>query len=158
MNTEYKKESQSEIVCYQCGHSGHIVRFCKSNNKNRRGQWCNTCHNSPHSDRACRCKGKNKTDKVKQMSETLGILTKKQSIHLRLRSTPMQVKVLQRRQMLYWWIVVQLLTSSMMNPNLAIFMTNLHQRSATSSNNVALKRGDVEIAITRNRVNAILKH
>ena len=71
MKTEYKKESQSENVCCQCGHPGHIARFCKSNNKNRRGQWCNTCHNSSHSDRACRRKGKNKTDKVKQASETL---------------------------------------------------------------------------------------
>ena len=71
MKTEYKKEPQSDIVCYQCGHPGHIARFCKSNNKNRRGQWCNTCHNSSHSDRACRRKGKNKTDKVKQASEIL---------------------------------------------------------------------------------------
>ena len=61
MKTEYKKESQSEIVCYQCGNPGHIARFCKSN-KNRRGQWCNMCHSSSHSDRACRRKGKNKTD------------------------------------------------------------------------------------------------
>ena len=45
MKTKYKKESQSEIVCHQCGHPGDIARFCKSNNKNRRGQWCNTCHN-----------------------------------------------------------------------------------------------------------------
>ena len=37
MKTEHKKESQSEIVCYQCGHPGDIARFCKSNNKNRRG-------------------------------------------------------------------------------------------------------------------------
>ena len=71
MKTEYKKESQSEIVCYQSGHPGHIACFCKSNNKNRWGQWCNTCHNSSHSDRACRRKGKNKTNKVKQASETL---------------------------------------------------------------------------------------
>ena len=74
MKTEYKKESQSEIVCYQCGHSGHIAPFCKSNNKNRLGQWCNTSHNSSHSDRTCRHKGKNETDKadkVKQASETL---------------------------------------------------------------------------------------
>ena len=71
MKTEYKKESQSEIVCYQRGNPGHIARFCKSNNKNRRGQWCNACHSSSHSDRACRRKEKNKTDKVKQASETL---------------------------------------------------------------------------------------
>lgn len=89
MKTEYKKKSQSEIVCYQCGLPGHIARFCKSNNKNRRGQWCNTCHNSSHGDTACRRKGKNKTNRVKQASET-----ERQSIHLRLRSTTMRVKVL----------------------------------------------------------------
>ena len=72
MKTEYKKEFQSEIVCYQCGYPWDIARFCKSNNKNRRGQWCNTCHSSSHCDKACRRKGKNKTDKVKQASETLG--------------------------------------------------------------------------------------
>ena len=71
MKTECKKESQWEIVCYQCDHPGHIARFCKSNNKNRPGQWCNTRHSSSHSDRACRRKGKNKTDKVKQAAETL---------------------------------------------------------------------------------------
>ncbi|XP_068704666.1 uncharacterized protein [Montipora foliosa] len=27
MKTEYKKEPQSDIVCYQCGHPGHIARF-----------------------------------------------------------------------------------------------------------------------------------
>ena len=69
MKTEDKKESQSEIISYQC--PGHIARFRKSNNKNRQGQCCNTCHNSSHSDRACRRKRKNKTDKVKRAFETL---------------------------------------------------------------------------------------
>ena len=32
IKTDYKQESQSEIVCYQCGHPGHIARFCKSTN------------------------------------------------------------------------------------------------------------------------------
>ena len=31
MKTKYKKESQSEVVCYQCGLPGHIARFCTSN-------------------------------------------------------------------------------------------------------------------------------
>jgi len=50
MKTEYKKESQLEIVCYQCGHPGHIARFCKSNNKNRRGQWCKHLTVTEHVD------------------------------------------------------------------------------------------------------------
>ena len=82
--------------------------------------------------------------------------------------TTMRVKVLQGRQMLYWWTVVQLLTSPMMNPNSANWMTNfapekhyIELADGTRSNSVALKRGDVEVTImdtTGKCVNATLKN
>ena len=99
-----------------------IVNFIvvlKFPNKNRRGHWCNTCHKSSHSDRTCRRKGKNKTDKVKQASDTFeDSRSDKEAEHsFAFEINNYAAKILRRSQMLYWWNVVQLLTSSMMDPN-----------------------------------------
>ncbi|XP_068723494.1 uncharacterized protein [Montipora capricornis] len=170
MKTEYKKESQSEIVCYQCGHPGHIARFCKSNNKNRRRQWCNTCHNSSHTDRACRRKGKSKTDKVKQASETLED-SDNEAEHLFAfevnscagESVTKKPNALQVDCGATTHIINDESKFSNFDDKFAPEKHYIELADGTRSNNVALKRGDVEITImdttvTGKRVNATLKN
>ena len=168
MKTEYKKESQSEIVCYQCGHPGHIARFCKSNNKNRRGHWCSTCHSSPHRDRACRRKGTNKTDKVKQASETLEDSDKEAEHSFASEINNYAGEGATRKP--HAPLVDCGATTHIINDESKFskfddkFAPEKHYielADGTRSNNVALKRGDVEITImdtTGKCVNARLKN
>ena len=168
MKTEYKKESQSEIVFYHCGHPGHIARFCKSNNKNRRGHWCNTCHSSSHSDRACRRKGKNKTDKVKQASETLEDSDEEAEHSFAFEINNYAGESATRKPNAL--LVDCGATTRIINDESKFskfddkFTPEKHYielADGTRSNNVALKRGDVEIIImdtTGKCVNATLKN
>ena len=61
--------------------------------------------------------GKIRLTKFKKLLGIRVILMRKWSLHLHLRSTPLQVKGLLGSQMLYWWIVERLLTSSITSPN-----------------------------------------
>ena len=53
-------------TCFNYTQQGHITRFCP--NKSKGGKWCNTCRSRSHSDKACRHKRK-KGDKVNQASK-----------------------------------------------------------------------------------------
>ena len=168
MKTEYKKESQSEIVCYQCDNPGHIARFCKSNNKNRRGQWCNTCHSSSHSDRACRRKGKNKTDKVKQASETLEDSDKEaeHSFAFEINNYAGESATRKPNALLVdcgatTHIINDESKFSKFDDKFAPEKHYIELADGTRSNNVAFKRGDVEVTImdtTGKCVKATLKN
>ena len=139
----------------------------KSNNKNRRGQWCNTCHSSSHTDRACRRKGKNKTDKVKQASETLEDSDKEAepSFAFEINNYAGERATKKPNALLVdcgatTHIINDESKFSKFDCKFAPEKHYIELADGTRSNNAALKRGDVEITImdtTAKPVNATLK-
>lgn len=77
---------------------------------------------------------KERTDltKSRRLLRLQRILTRKWSIHWHLKPMPMHVRVLLGSQMLYWWTVVRLLTSSMTSPN-SVNSISSHRTGTTLS-------------------------
>ena len=167
MKTEHKEESQPHVICFQCGQPGHIARFCnrKDKGKNGQGHWCNTCHNSSHSDKTCRHKGKNKIDK--ESFWDFGRFWWGSGTFICIwNQRPCKWKG-------YWeakcstgglWSDYHIINEeskfNKFNDNSTPDKHYIELADGTRSNNVALKRGDVEINImdtTGKLVNASLK-
>lgn len=150
--------------------AGHIARFCdsKGKGKNGRGHWCNTCHNSSHSDRICQRKGKSKTDKVKQASDTLedsdeeveNSFTFDTNAHAGGSSTGKPNALLVDCGATTH-IINDEAKFSKFDDKFTPEKYYIELADGTQSNNVALKRGDVEITImdtTGKYVNATLNN
>ena len=115
-----------------------------------------------HSDRACRRKGKNKTDKVKQASETLKDCDKEAE-----HSFAFQISATKKPNALLvdcgatTHIINDESKFSKFDDKFAPEKHYIELADGTRSNNVALRRGDVEITImdsNGNRVNVTLKN
>ena len=170
MKTEHKEESQPNITCFQCGQPGHIARFCgsKDKGKNGRGHWCNTCHNSSHSDRTCRRKRNNKTDKVSRASETLEDCDEEVEHSFAFEtnayvngSTTGKPNALLVDCGATTHIINDESKFSKFDDKFTPEKHYIELADGTRSNNVALKRGDVEITImdtTGRYVSATLKN
>ena len=170
IKAEYKQESQPHVTCFQRGKPGHIAPFCysKDKGKNERGHWCNTCHHPSHSDKTCRRKGKNKTDKVKKASGTSGDQDEEvehsfvfeTNAHASERATGKANALL-----VYCGATTHIINDeskfNRVDDNFTPDKHYIELADGTRSNNVALKRGDVEITImdtTGKLVNASLKN
>ena len=170
MKTEHKQESQPNIICFQCGQPGHIARFCgsKDKGKNGRGLWCNTCHNSSHSDGTCRRKRKNKTDKVSQAFETLGDSDEEVEHSFAFETNAyVNANTTGKPNALLvdcgatTHIINDESKFSKLDDKFTLEKHYIELADGTRSNNVALKRGDVEITLmdtTGRYVSATLKN